>query len=329
MKTPIVFIIFNRPELTQRVFEEIRRARPEILFIIADGPRPHKIQDAELCKQTRAIVEKIDWPCEVHRNYSEINLGCGKRVSSGLDWVFSQCEQAIILEDDCLPSANFFKFCEAMLDLYKNDSQIMSVSGFSPPIKDLRNLSEDYYFSKLFWMWGWATWKRAWQHYDFKMTEWPKYKESQKLYEHLSEFRMSNQFERDFDNVYYNNGEIGVVDTWDFQFVFSHFFHESIVIKPKYNLIENIGIGHHDATHTVLSNKLGNIKRSLTENRILDNSLSISYNPNIDKKVFGVYHQKSKLLFQIKKIIKKNKMLSSALKKIYFKIHKLLNSKKS
>jgi hypothetical protein len=160
---PIVFIVFNRPEATQRVFDEIRKMKPLKLFVIADGPRQNKDQDEMLCKQTREVIESVDWSCGVQKNYAAVNMGCGKRISSGLDWVFEQCDQAIILEDDCVPAQEFFTFCKEMLVRYKDHEKVLSISGFSAPTEQVRTLATSYYFSKFFGMWGWATWKRAWK----------------------------------------------------------------------------------------------------------------------------------------------------------------------
>ena len=115
IRTPVAFLVFNRPDTTERVFEAIRLARPPKLLVVADGPRAHRPDDDTKCQATRAIIERVDWPCEVLKNYSEANLGCRTRVSSGLDWVFSTVEEAIILEDDCLPHPTFFRFCEELL----------------------------------------------------------------------------------------------------------------------------------------------------------------------------------------------------------------------
>ncbi len=128
LKTPVAFIIFNRPDCTRRVFERIRDARPEKLYLIADGPRAHKPGEDERCAETRRIVEgMIDWPCDVRKNFSDANMGCGKRIPSGLDWVFEQEETAIIMEDDILADPSFFPFCETLLERYRHDERIMQI----------------------------------------------------------------------------------------------------------------------------------------------------------------------------------------------------------
>ncbi len=129
LTTPVAFIIFNRPDTTSKVFEAIKQAKPKKLLVIADGPRINKPGEAEKCKQTRAITEQIDWDCEVLRNYSENNLGCRNRVSSGIDWVFENVDEAIIIEDDCLPNPSFFRFCQELLGKYRNNDEIFLISG--------------------------------------------------------------------------------------------------------------------------------------------------------------------------------------------------------
>ena len=244
LQTPIAFIIFNRPDVTERVLARIRQARPEKLFIIADGPRSGVPEDAAKCEAARRIVEGgIDWPCEVTRDYAKNNLGCKLRVSSGLDWVFSQVEEAIILEDDCLPNPSFFPFCDELLEKYRDEERVMVVSGNNFQ-RGKRRTPHSYYFSKYNHVWGWATWRRAWQHYDVAMTHWPEDKASgdhNSIY--LDRFEKA-YWESIFDRVY-----CGEIDTWDYQWTFACWKRGGLTILPEVNLVENIGFGQ-DATHT-------------------------------------------------------------------------------
>lgn len=154
MKTPIVLFIFNRQDTTRRVFEAIQKARPSRLFIIADGPRANHLGKAEKCKAVRAITEDVDWDCQVKTNYSDINLGCGVRVSTGIDWVFDQVESAIFLEDDCLPHPHFFDFCEELLERYADDSRVMHISGNNHLLyHDIGNAKYSYFFSRYSLIW--------------------------------------------------------------------------------------------------------------------------------------------------------------------------------
>jgi hypothetical protein len=241
---PIAFLVFNRPETTARVFEAIRAAQPSRLLVVADGPRPG---ESDLCATVRRITEQIDWPCEVERNYAERNLGCGERVSSGLDWVFSLVEQAIILEDDCLPHPDFFPFCEKMLACYRDDERVMMVGGTNYLIDRLA-MPDSYLFSRYFAIWGWATWRRAWQRYDRTMEHWPRLRGEKQLSSLYSQHFMVRHLTRLFDTVF-----SGRLDTWDVQWFYSCLFNNGLSIVPGMNLISNIGVyGTHtgaDTTH--------------------------------------------------------------------------------
>src|SRR5215475_5932578 len=168
---PIVYNIFNRPSETLRVFDRIREARPEKLLIIADGPRSSRPGEAALCQETRDVLGRVDWPCQVLTNFAESNMGCGRRVASGLDWAFEQVEEAILLEDDCLPDPSFFPYCSQLLERYRAHDRIMMISGNNFQ-NGVSRTSASYYFSQFQRCWGWATWRRAWRHCDFAMQQW-------------------------------------------------------------------------------------------------------------------------------------------------------------
>jgi len=171
LRTPVVLIIFNRPPTTERVFAEIAKARPQKLFVVADGPRPERSGEAEKCAAARAVIDRVDWECEVLRNYAEVNLGCRQRPPTGISWVFEQVAEAIILKDDCVPHPTFFRFCEELLEKYREDERVMHISGsnFQP---GYTRGPFSYYFSRFNPIWGWASWRRAWQHYDLNMKLW-------------------------------------------------------------------------------------------------------------------------------------------------------------
>ncbi len=255
LSTPIAFLIFNRPDLTETVFQSIRRIQPQKLLVIADGPR--NSDDAQQCDKTRAIIEQVDWDCEVLKNYSDVNLGCRDRVSSGIDWVFTQVEEAIILEDDCLPSDSFFSFCETMLDCYRDDQRIMMISGDNFQVyRDQLPASHaySYYFSKYVHVWGWATWRRAWEFYDVNMSSWPFFKD-ENLTNSISEDPVEILFWQDvFDRV-----AAGEIDTWDYQWVYTCFHQSGMSIMPTVNLISNIGF-RADATHTLAESPWANLE---------------------------------------------------------------------
>jgi hypothetical protein len=247
LTTPVAFIIFNRPDVTSKVFAEIAKVRPEKLLIIADGPRKNRHDEEEKISATRAIVEKIDWDCEVLKNYSEINLGCKKRVSSGIDWVFDNVDEAIFLEDDCLPNTSFFRFCQYMLARYRYDERIMMVSGtnlaWDLPIES------DYYFSRYPHIWGWASWRRVWSEYDVSIKGLPDLLSG---VDFKDSFKNKNEFKfwkKTLIDVYE-----GRVDTWDAQVMYLAFANSQLTIFPSKNLITNIGFGEN-ATHTIKNNK--------------------------------------------------------------------------
>ncbi|MGB5631833.1 MAG: glycosyltransferase family 2 protein [Waterburya sp.] len=246
LKTPIVFFVFNRPDVTKIVFEAIRQAKPTVMYVIADGARTNKIGEAGKCEAVHKVIEGVDWDCKVITNYSEINLGCKKRISSGLDWVFEQVESAIILEDDCLPDPSFFRYCDELLEYYHYDSRVMSIGGLNPQLnKKITDYS--YYFSRYPHIWGWATWKRAWQFYDVDMKLWSKISNHQFLENIFTEPRTIKYWTQIFQATYQ-----GDIDTWDYQWIFTCLMQGGFSIIPNRNLVSNLGFGI-DATHTVNS----------------------------------------------------------------------------
>lgn len=252
LMTPIVLMIFNRPDTTEQVFAQIAKVRPLKLLVIGDGPRLHKIGEDELVRATRAIINKINWPCEILTNFSNKNLGCKDRIASGLDWVFENVEEAIILEDDCLPNLTFFKFCEEMLNKYKKDNRIAMISGNNFLFKNI-SINTSYYFSRYTHVWGWATWRRAWLNYDVSMSNWPTLKQQQ-----LIRLFTNNNFEAlfwtySFDMTYDNK-----INTWDYQWQFSTWSQNQLSIMPSVNLVSNIGFDSR-ATHTLRSSILSKI----------------------------------------------------------------------
>jgi hypothetical protein len=247
LTTPVAFLIFNRPDTTQQVFNTIRQAKPQQLLVVADGPRVDFSDEAEKCTETRSIVEQIDWDCKVYRNYSDINLGCKQRVASGLDWVFEQVEEAIILEDDCLPHPTFFRFCDELLQLYRNNSRIMNILG-SNFVLNQKQKSKSYYFSRYTNAWGWATWRRAWQFYDIDMKQWPMIQERALFDEFLGNKQAIKYWTKIFHAVYNNQ-----IDTWDYQWTMACWLQNGLSIFPSTNLISNIGFSSQ-ATHTTEKN---------------------------------------------------------------------------
>ena len=172
LQTPIALVIFNRPELTARVFAEIAKVKPRQLFVIADGPRPGREQDVELCAAARKIIERVDWDCELILDYSDVNLRPHRRIVSGITNAFREVEELIVLEDDCVPHPTFFRFCEELLERYRDDERVMHIAGnhFQPQTR--RQMPYSYTFARWNISWGWATWRRAWQHFDLEVRRW-------------------------------------------------------------------------------------------------------------------------------------------------------------
>ncbi|MBH8573005.1 glycosyltransferase family 2 protein [Nostocaceae cyanobacterium CENA369] len=249
METPVTFIIFKRPETTEKVFQVIRQVKPIKLFVIADGPRTDREDEAERCETTRSVIDRVDWDCEVIKNYSDINLGCAKRVSSGLDWVFSNVEETIILEDDCIPHPSFFRFGEELLNKYRNDTRISTISAQNVQ-SGQRRTNYSYYFSRYSHCWGWATWRRAWQYYDLSIKLWKEVQTENLLHDILIDPKAVNYWRRTFQSVYDNPTGI----TWDYQWTFACWMQGSLSIIPNVNLVSNIGVGA-DATHFTSNQK--------------------------------------------------------------------------
>lgn len=244
MTVPVIFIIFNRPDVTRQVFETIRAARPRKLLVIADGPRTNRPGEAEKCTATRAIIDGVDWDCEVLRNFSETNMGCCLRISSGITWAFELVDKAIILEDDCVPSASFFPYCADLLDRYESDDRVMQVSGNNYLFGHAAT-ADSYYFSRHPHVWGWATWRRAWAKYDLNMTRWPEIRDRRLFDQYFPKTMERYYWESIFQSVYDGN-----IESWAYRWVYSMWANSGLSIAPARNLVRNIGFSHTDATHT-------------------------------------------------------------------------------
>jgi hypothetical protein len=242
--TPVAFIIFNRPDTTERVFQAIRQAQPHKLLVIADGPRADRPGEAEKCAAARAVIDQVDWECEVLKNYSDINLGCGVRPATGISWVFEQVEEAIILEDDCLPHPSFFLFCQELLERYRDDKRVMHIGGTNC-LGEWKSDVQSYHFSCLSGIWGWASWRRAWNLYDYEMKLWKKAVETQFLKEYFPEKNHYLYWETLFQIASRDDSKT----FWDYQWIFTRWVQGGLGITPSENLISNIGFGAN-ATHT-------------------------------------------------------------------------------
>lgn len=248
LETPVVLIIFNRPKTTEKVLNSIRKVRPRKLFLIADGPRKNHFGDAKLCAKAREIAEQqIDWDCTISKNYSNYNLGCAKRVSSGLDWVFKSVDKAIILEDDCVPDMTFYPFCEVLLDKYEFDERIMSISGQN--VQFGKNKTEySYYFSAFHHCWGWATWKRAWKHFDFEMSLWEIQKAEAQLSHVLQHKKYISTWAKRLEATKKAN-----INSWANRWMYACWMQSGLSVVASRNLVSNIGF-NDNSTNTKASN---------------------------------------------------------------------------
>ncbi len=242
--TPIVLMLFNRPALTAQVFAVIRQLQPRQLFLIADGPRATHPEDQARCAAARQIVAQIDWPCTVQQNYSACNLGCGRRVASGLDWVFAQVEAAIILEDDTLPDASFFAFCETLLTRYATDERIAYISGHNS-LGQWTQTPDSYFACRHGSIWGWATWRRAWQAYDFTLARFQGWAVTPLLARNLPDPEHAAH-----QTWLFQHHAGSTLDTWDIQWTLTCLLTGGLCLMPSHNLVSNLGF-HGEATHTV------------------------------------------------------------------------------
>jgi hypothetical protein len=241
LNTAVLFLVFNRPDTTSQVFEAIRKARPPKLYVAADGPRLDREGELEKCAQVREIATAIDWPCELHTLFRDLNQGCKIAVSTAITWFFEHEEQGIILEDDCLPSQSFFLFCQEMLSHFKNDTRVWHVAGVYPFATDSQDRNT-YYFSEYNPIWGWATWRRAWNKFDAAIPFWPQISTTDTL-EVLLGPQQARKYRARFWRAF--NGD---VDTWDYQWFLTRLLHGKSVV-PMVNMVSNIGF-RGDATHT-------------------------------------------------------------------------------
>lgn len=262
-KTPILFLVFARPDTTKRVFECIRQIQPVKLYVAADAPRKDRPDEVRRSKEVRHIVDQIDWPCEVHTLFRDNNLGCKIAVSSAISWFFEHEEYGVILEDDCLPDLSFFPFCEELLIKYKDDDRIGHISGncFFPNLIDQQY---SYDFCSFSHIWGWASWRRVWKNYDVNFLYW---KEAS-----CNKSKRKSLFKSLREEIYFSSfisdtlAENKKINTWDVQYLFMLRVQSQLSIYPSVNLVTNIGLNDPNATHT---NKKDH------KNYILSNEISL------------------------------------------------------
>ncbi|WP_153796287.1 nucleotide-diphospho-sugar transferase [Foetidibacter luteolus] len=243
VQSPVLLLIFNRPDLGLQVFNAIKAVKPSKLYIAADGPRQNNTSDIELCNQARAITQLVDWDCTVKTLFRTENKGCKVAVSSAIDWFFEQEEEGIILEDDCLPVTSFFFFCDKLLQHYRFDTRIHNITGTN--LQNGQTWGDgSYYLSQYSNIWGWASWRRVWKKYDASLAKYTE-ENAQSALENIFTDRFLIQ---DWIKIF-NDLKQNKIDTWDYQLNFITFFENGLCITPNVNLIRNIGF-RNDATHT-------------------------------------------------------------------------------
>ncbi|HYF36878.1 MAG TPA: hypothetical protein VD994_16395 [Prosthecobacter sp.] len=239
--SPVLLLVYRRPALTARVLRVLRDVKPAVLLIAADAPG--REQDRAACAQTRQLVlETVDWPCHVETRFADRHLGCKTAVSSAIDWAFSLHDRLIVVEDDCVPAASFFRFCDELLARYAEDPRVLQISGSN--LTGWRQRPESYHFSRFGPIWGWASWRRAWANYDVAMASWPEVRNSTLLSQLCPEPFEAAWRREIFDEVYH-----GRIDTWDYQWAYAKMIAGGINIIPATHLVANIGFGA-GATHT-------------------------------------------------------------------------------
>ncbi len=283
MNAPVLLIIYNRSNSLRRVIQKLRDQKIEKIYIAADGPNREKEGDVEKVLQARKVLEEIDWDCKVYKLYREINIGCKQGVAEGLNWFFENEECGIILEDDCLPNESFWLFCNELLEKYKDNYNVMTISGTNSQDGVLRG-EATYYFSRYNHVWGWATWRRAWINYNGNLAGWKEYRKSASWKELFKDPIERNYWEDIFDEISYGKKKW---DAWDYPWTFSIWKINGINIMPNYNLVSNIGFGL-DATHTKDANSSHANQRTLDFDK-LTHPNKIEICENADNTTFNVH----------------------------------------
>lgn len=242
METPaVLLIVFKREDSAEKVFQAIRNAKPKKFYIAADGPRNEK--EKIQCEKVRSIISKIDWPCEVKKNFRTSNVGIKKNISEAISWFLNEVGEGIILEDDCLPSEYFFEFAAINLEYFRNDSRIFQISGsaFQPRIRG----EASFFYSRYNHGWGWATWKRAWDLCDLEMKSLNNFlREADRL-----KFWESKK-ERKYWSKFFKEQSENKIDTWDYQWKFTLWKNSGLCIYPNFNMIKNLGFTN-EGTNTI------------------------------------------------------------------------------
>lgn len=269
VQNPILLICFNRPGTTVEVLRAVSEARPNQLYVFCDGPREGNAEDNANVSAVRALFSSIDWDCQLNTLFLDRNLGCGKGVSTAIEWFFDNAERGIILEDDCVPNIDFFKFCDFALEKYNDDDRVFAITGQN--FLDAEIGPGSYYFSRYCHVWGWATWRRAWDHYDYHCSDWPDWKNTPRWKDLWPKRHQRHYWEKIFDLNYRKH-----FDTWDYAWFWACLKNRAYTVTPNVNLVSNIGFGSN-ATHTkTFDPRFGNRATSEIEKLVLVDDVEVS-----------------------------------------------------
>jgi hypothetical protein len=290
--SPILIIIFNRPDFVKKLIDILREVQPKKIYVVADGPREDNEFDKDKCKNAREQINNIDWECDVKKKYSDNNLGCGFNPSLGISWAFEDSDELIILEDDCMPSIDFFKYCDELLLRYKNKDEIMMISGNNHTLGKF-DFNYSYDYSHHTQTYGWATWSRAWKKYDFNISKWPQVRGLNWLEDKTGSKNAAKYWYKIFEMSYKKE----LISAWDYQWTFCCWFNEGINIIPKENLVSNVGFsesGTHevDPGHPIANVPIRSLAFPLIHNPKFQNNLKLNkviqriiYTPPIYKRI--------------------------------------------
>ena len=294
LNVPVIFCTFNRLDNVMQVFPKIREARPPRLYLVSDCAREHIVGEKEKVDCVRNYIEShIDWDCEVYKNYAETNMGCGKRISSGISWAFESEESAIILEDDCVPDITFFRYCQEMLEYYKDNDEIMMISG-NNPMGCIDNENTTYSFSKVPFIWGWATWKRAWELFDIDLKTFPDAKKNP-VWRQVFPLKAYWVYMSEFEALYNHTFNI-----WGYQWMYAVIYNNKLTIVPTKSHVFNIGF-QEEATNTKkmptwMNQNIEPVKFPI------EHPEKISWNREFDRKYFNTVN-KHGLIVKIKSML--------------------------
>jgi len=312
IQTPILFIVFNRPDITQITFDAIKAVKPQKLYVAADGAREFVPTDVEKCAETRKIIEQVDWECDVKTLFQNQNLGVVKGVITAINWFFAEETEGVILEDDCKPNTTFFSYTSLLLEKYRFIEKVMHISG-SNFIDTQLDKKQSYYFSNFGSCWGWATWRRAWLSYDFDMLE----RISDNEYESILKRISANEYHFQYFKYLLNYHRQGNDKIWDWRWTFSVWANNGIVINPVFNLVENIGYGQEATTskgNNEARNKIANLKVYAWTEILHPQSITIS--KSLELKIQNIYNPPLTVFQKFKRLIPAN--IKAKIKTILF-----------